>query len=136
MERIRRRLGECVPVEAVFPQESPEDEADEDEDYVQVITEKKSTRVNLDLRPRWKPSSAVVAFDVIYECPDEHGNEGLSNGLSLASRASVKDSSITSSSDCSHTVSRRHSGKLVRKPRRERVSETVTSLRNVTLLSS
>jgi hypothetical protein len=135
MERIRKLLGECVPVEAVFPHESPDD-ADEDEGYVQVITEKKSTQqVNIDLRPRWKSSPTVVAFDVIYECPDEHGSEGLSNGLSLASRA-PKDPATTASPNGSYTVPPRKLGKLVRRPTRDRVSEAVTSLRNITLVSS
>ena len=85
MERIRKRLGECVPVDAVFPHESPDDEV-EDGDYVEVTMGKKPVQVNVDVRPRWKSSSAVVAFDVVYECPDQHGDEGLTNGLNLASR--------------------------------------------------
>ena len=125
MERIRKRLGECVPVEAVFPHESPDD-VDEDEDYVQVITEKeKPTRLNIDLRPRWKSSPAVVAFDVIYECPGEHGDEGLANGLSLASVTS-NDTAATNPRS-SHTAPPRQLGKLVKRSRRRHVPETVTS---------
>lgn len=135
MERIRKRLGECVPVDAVFPHESPDDE-DEDGDYVQIISEMKPkpTQVNIDLRPRWKSSSAVVAFDVIYECPDEHGSEGLSNGLTLPSM--THKVSTTASPRSSYTTPPRNPGKLVKKSRRRRVSETETSPRNISPLSS
>jgi hypothetical protein len=116
MERVQKRLGEGVPVEAVFPHESPDD-GDDDGDYVEVTAEKKPTRVNVDLRPRWKPSSTFVTFDVIYECPDEHGDEGLANGLSLASK--TPKHSIPASSRNSHTAPRRPLGKLIKKSRRE-----------------
>ncbi|KAF9652693.1 hypothetical protein BDM02DRAFT_3108779 [Thelephora ganbajun] len=112
MERIRKRLGECVPVEAVFPHESSDGEG-EDGDYVQVIVEKKPAQVNVDVRPRWKSSSAVVAFDVIYECPDEHGDEGLVNGLSLPSR--TPKNRIFMGPRSSNTAPPRRWGKLVKR---------------------
>ena len=115
MERIRKRLGECVPVEAVFPDESP-DGGDEDEDYVKVTAEK-PPQVNVDLRPRWRSSSAFVAFDVIYECPDEHGDEGLANGLSLAPRISKNPTPTDPRNSCAAPA--RRPGKLVKKSRRE-----------------
>ena len=111
MERIRKRLGECVPVEAVFPHESLDDE-DEDGDYMG-----KPIPVNVNVRPRWKSSSAVLAFDVIYECPDEHGDEGLANGLSLATRTPKAPKSA--SLGRSNTTFPRQWGKLVKKARRE-----------------
>ena len=106
MERIRKRLGECVPVEAVFPRGYRDDEE------VRVLTEKKPVQVNVDVRPRWKASSVAVTFDVIYECPDEHGDEGLSNGLSLAPRA-------PKSLGRSDTASSRQWGRLIKKTRRD-----------------
>lgn len=134
MERIRKRLGECVPVEAVFPHPSPDD-VDEDGDYVQIFTEKeKPAQVNIDLRPRWKSSSAVVAFDVIYECPDEHGDEGLVNGLNFSSRAPKVP--VTMSPRSSYTAPPRQSGKLVKRSRSSRVSETGKSSRSITPSSS
>ena len=111
MERIRKRLGECVPVEAVFPHESLDDE-DEDGDCVE-----KPVPVNINVRPRWKSSSAALAFDVIYECPDEHGDEGLSSGLSLAPR--TPKTPISASLGRSNTTFPRQWGKLVKKARRE-----------------
>lgn len=116
MERIRKRLGECVPVDAVFPHESSDDE-DEDGDYVQVITEKKPAQVNINLRPRWKSSAAVVAFDVIYECPDEHGDEGLANGLGLAPKTPKNPDFM--SPESSHAAPLRQRGKLIKRLRRE-----------------
>jgi len=111
MERVRKRLGECVPVEAVFPPESLDDE-DEDGDYVEA-----PAPVNVSVRPRWKSSSAIVAFDVIYECPDEHGDEGLASGLSLAPR--TPKGPISTSLGRSNTTFPRQWGKLVKKARRE-----------------
>lgn len=116
MERVRKRLGECVPVEAVFPHKHRDDE-DEDGDYVDVITEKKPARVNVDVSPRWKSSAAVLAFDVIYECPDEHGDEGLANGLSFPSR--TPKSSNPTDLGRSNTALPRQWGKLVKKTGRE-----------------
>jgi hypothetical protein len=116
MERIRKRLGECVPVGAVFPHQSPGDE-DEDGDYVEVVPEKRPVQVNVDVRPRWKSSSAVVAFDVVYECPDKHGDEGLTNGLGPASRSSK--SSVPTSHGNSNTAFPRLRGKLVKRTRSE-----------------
>jgi len=112
MERIRKRLGECVPVEAVFPHESLDDE-DEDGDYAVG----RAPPVNVNVRPRWKSSSAVLAFDVIYECPDEHGDEGLASGLSLAPR--TPKTSISASLGRSNTTFPGQWGKLVKKARRE-----------------
>ena len=123
MERIRKRLGECVPVDAVFPHQSPDGE-DEDGDYVEVMTARKPVQVNVDVRPRWKSSSAVVAFDVIYECPDQHGDEGLTNGLNLASRT-PKNSSSTSLGS-SNTAFPRHWGKLVKRTRTDSYSRGET----------
>ena len=120
MERIRKRLGECVPVDAVFPHQSPDDE-DEDVDYVEVMTERKSPQVNVDVRPRWKSSPAVVAFDVVYECPHEHGDEGLANGLRLASR--TLKSSTSTSLRSSNTPPPRQWGKLVKRTRRASEAE-------------
>jgi len=94
MERIRKRLGECVPIDAVFPHESPDGEG-EDRDYVEVSVGKRPARVNVNVRPRWKSSSAVVAFDVVYECPGEHGDEGLTSGLNLASRTLRSSTSMS-----------------------------------------
>jgi len=102
-------LGECVPVDAVFPHESPDGE-DEDADYVQVATEKRPTQVNVDVRPWWKSSSAVVAFDVIYECPGEHGDEGLANGLSTPN---------SSAPTSPKTAFPRQWGKLVKRARKD-----------------
>jgi hypothetical protein len=114
MERIRKRLGECVPVDAVFSDESP---VDEDGDYVEVTPESAPAQVNVDVRPRWKSSSNVVAFDVIYECPDEHGDEGLANGLSLAPMSS-KGPAFSSLRNL-NTAFPRQWGKLVKRTRRE-----------------
>jgi len=114
MERIRKRLGECVPAEAVFPHD-PGDDENEDGDYVEVITEKKPAQVNVDVRPRWKTSSAVVAFDVVYECPANHGDEGLANGLSSAPRTSK--SRIPTSLRSSNTSLPRRWEKLVKRRR-------------------
>jgi len=113
MERIRKRLGECVPVGAVFPDDENEDE---DQGYVEVITEKKPAQVNVDVSPRWKSSSAVVAFDVIYECPDEHGDEGLANGLTFGPKTSK--SPTTPSTRNSGTFPRQW-GKLIKRTRGE-----------------
>lgn len=112
MERIRKRLGECVPVDAVFPHESQDDD-EEDGDYVEIITERKPAQVNVDVRPRWKSSSTVVAFDVIYECPDEHGDEGLANGLSFAPKAPKRHVSMNLKSP--NTSFPRHWGKLIKR---------------------
>ena len=109
-------MGECVPVDAVFPHESPDGE-DEDGDYVQVATEKRPTQVNVDVRPWWKPSSAVVAFDVVYECPDEHGDEGLASGLSLIS--GTPKSSASTSPKASNPAFPRQWGKLVKRTRKD-----------------
>lgn len=116
MERIRKRLGECVPVDAVFPHESPDGE-DEDGVYVEAATEKKPAQVSVHVRPRWKPSSAVVAFDVVYECPDEHEDEGLANGLTPAPKA-PKISTPTGPRN-SNIVFSRQWGKLVKRSRRD-----------------
>ena len=77
MERIRKRLGECVPVDAVFSDESPVNEGG---GYVEVTPESAPAQVNVNVRPRWKSSSNVVVFDVIYECLDEYGDEGWQMG--------------------------------------------------------
>lgn len=114
MERIRKRLGECVPVGAVFPHECPDDE-DEDEDYAEVVTAKRPAQVNVDVRPRWKSSSAVLAFDVVYDCPAHNGNESPTSGLKSASRTS-KSSSPTSLGS-SNTPSPKQRGKLVKRTR-------------------
>ena len=119
MERIRKRLGECVPVEEVFHRESPDGE-DEDGDYVRVTPVKEPTQINVDVRPRWKASPAVLAFDVIYECPSEHGDEGLANGLGLSSKTPKGSSSTSTSPKRSNTAPLRYSGKLVK--RQSRVS--------------
>jgi len=111
MERIRKRLGECVPVGAVFPHESPDDQ-DEDGVYVEAVTEKKPAQVNVRIRPRWKSPSTVVAFDVIYECPDEHGDESLANGFRLSS--GTPKSSVPTGLRNSNT-----GGKLVKRTRRD-----------------
>ena len=106
-------MGECVPVEAVFPHESLDDE---EEDYVEVI-QTPPARVDVSVRPRWKSTSAVVAFDVIYECPDEHGDEGLASGLSLPLKTPKTPTSA--SLGRSNTTFPRHWGKLVKRARRE-----------------
>lgn len=111
MDRIRKRLGECVPVDAVFRDE------DEDGDYVEVIKEKKPAQVNVDVRPRWKSSAAVVAFDVVYECPDVHGDEGLASGLRPAPRT-PKSPSPTALRG-SNTASPGRWGKLIKRTRKE-----------------
>ena len=122
MERIRKRLGECVPVEAVFPYEYRDDELgdegeDEDGDYAEAIVETKRAPVNVNVRPRWKSSSAVVAFDVIWECPDEHGDEGLANGLSFAPR--IPKAPISPNLGKSNATFPRQWGKLVKRARME-----------------
>ena len=115
MERIRRRLGECVPVDAVFPNESPDDQ-DQGGDYVEAVTAKPA-QVNVHIRPRWKSSpSTVVAFDVIYECPGEHGDEGLASGLMLPSK--TPESSVPMGLSNFNTAFPRQWGKLVKRTRK------------------
>ena len=117
MERIRKLLGECVPVEAVFPHESPDGEdGDGDGDYVEVVAGKEPAQVNIDVSPRWRSSPGVVAFDVVYECPGEHGDEGLANGLNFASRPPKRPISMTPRS--SNSASPRQSGKLSKRSRK------------------
>lgn len=77
MERIRKKLGECVPVEAVFP-ENDENENDEALDFVVVD------------RHRSNFAAKSTSLEAVFESPDEHGGEGLDSGLRYAPHHSEK----------------------------------------------
>jgi len=72
MERVRKRLGECVPVEAVFPdgieetRDSDEETFEEDDDdWIEAV--KASHRSNF--------AAQFTSLEAVFESPDEHGEE-------------------------------------------------------------
>jgi hypothetical protein len=80
MERIRKRLGECVPVEALFPEK---DEREDDEYSKESIDISESGH-------RSHFAANCTSLAAVYEYPDEHGDEGLSPGFDNAATSRSK----------------------------------------------
>jgi len=81
MERIRKKLGECVPVEAVFPEE--------DEDHYEDDTDEESDFVFIDPQ-RSHFAAKSTSLEAVFESPEEHGEEGLVSGIRYATQPSAK----------------------------------------------
>jgi len=87
MERVRKRLGECVPVGAVFPEEIEENAdsdaeifEEDDADWIEAI--KASHRSNF--------AAQFTSLDAVFECPDEHGEERVIPVFRQVSQTSMK----------------------------------------------
>jgi len=81
MERIRKKLGECVPVEAVFPEgdeDEYEDDTDEESDFVLVGPQRSHF------------AAKSTSLEAVFESPEEHGEEGSVSGIRYTTQASAK----------------------------------------------